>query len=76
MMNSSSTPAIAVAAARMDREAFESQEDLELVLGDLDAQRLVPVDVWGAVIVALDHHVAVRMQFGILPFRAVHLVQR
>ena len=55
-------PAVAMAAARMDRQALEPQEDLDLVLGDLDAQLLVPVDVRGAVIVALDVDVAVGVQ--------------
>src|SRR5207248_8437339 len=54
--------AVAMAAARMDREAFEAEEELDLVLGDLDAQLLVPVDVRGAVVVALDAHVAVRVR--------------
>jgi hypothetical protein len=30
-------PAVAVAAARMDGNAFEPQEDLDLILSDLDA---------------------------------------
>src|SRR2546430_11150170 len=68
--------AVAMAAARMDREAFEAEEELDLVLGDLDAQLLVPVDVRGAVVVALDAHVAVRVQFGFLPVPAVHIPGR
>ena len=47
-------PTFAVPAARMDRQALEVQEDLDLVLGDLDPQLLVAVDVRGAVVVALD----------------------
>ena len=54
----------------MDRQALEVQEDLDLVLGDLDAQLLVPMDVRGAVIVAFDVHVAVGMQRGVLPLPA------
>ena len=54
-----------LSAARMDRQAFELQEDLDLVLGDLDAQLLVPVDVRGAVVVAIDVDVAVGMQLGV-----------
>ena len=69
-------PAVAMAAARMDRQALEPQEDLDLVLGDLDAQLLVPVDVRGAVIVALDVDVAVGVQLGVLPFPAVHAPDR
>ncbi|MBK7250680.1 MAG: hypothetical protein IPI06_07360 [Gammaproteobacteria bacterium] len=60
-------PAIAMAAARMDRQAFEPQEDLDLVPGELDPQLLVPVDVRGAVVVALDIDVAVSVQLGLLP---------
>ena len=54
--------AVTMAAARMDREAFEAEEELDLVLGDLDAQLLVPVDVRGAVVVALDGDIAVGVQ--------------
>lgn len=65
--------AVAVAAARMDRQSFEPQEDLDLVLGDLDAHLLVPMDVRRAVIVALDVHVTVRVQGGVLPVRALEV---
>ena len=66
--------AIAMAAARMEREALESEEDLNLVLGELDSQLLVPMDMRGAVVVAFDDHVTVGMEFRVLPFPAVHLV--
>ena len=69
-------PAIAMTASGMDRQALELQEDLDLVLGDLDAQLLVPMDVRGAVIVALDVHVAVGMQLGVFPLPAVHIPDR
>ena len=46
------------------------QEDLDLVLGDLDPQLLVAVDMRGAVIVALDADVAVGVQLGVLPLPA------
>ena len=46
----------------MDRQALEVQEDLDLVLGDLDSQLLVAMDVRGAVVVALDGDVAVGVQ--------------
>jgi hypothetical protein len=59
--------AIAVATAWMDRQALEVQENLDLVLGDFDAQFFVAVDVWGAVIVTLDGHITVRMQRGVFP---------
>src|ERR1700686_5736366 len=65
-----------MAASRMDRQTFEPQEDLDLVLGDLDAQLLVPVDVGCAVIVALEVDVAVGMQLRVLPFPAVHVPDR
>src|SRR5437016_6057082 len=65
-----------MAAARMDREAFEAEEELDLVVGDLDAQLLVPVDVRGAVVVALDGDIAVGVQFGFLPVPAVHIPDR
>jgi hypothetical protein len=41
-------PAVFVTAARMDRQALEIQEDLDLVLGDLDSQLLVPRWICGA----------------------------
>jgi hypothetical protein len=56
-----------LATARMDRQAFKTQKYLDVVLGDLDAQLLVPMDVWRAVIVALDIYVAIGVQRGVLP---------
>src|SRR3569833_66657 len=60
----------------MDRQALKAQEDLDLVLGDLDAQLLVSVDMRGAVIVALDVYITVRMQGGVLPVRALKVPDR
>ena len=57
----------------MDRQALELQEDLDLVLGDLDAQLLVPMDVRCAVVVAIDVDVAVGVQLRRLPLPAVVL---
>ena len=68
--------AIAMAAARMDRQTLEPQEDLDLILGDLDTQLLVPMDVRGAVVVALDIDVAVGVQLGVFPFREVYVPDR
>src|SRR5579864_8425289 len=62
-----------MAAARMHRQPFELQEDLDMVLGDLDAQFLVPMDVRRAVIISLDVHVTVRMQSGVLPVRILQV---
>jgi hypothetical protein len=66
-------PAFFVPTARMDREAFEVQEDLDLVLGDLDPQLLVAMDMWGAVVVTLDADITVGVQRRVLPFAAVEL---
>ena len=51
----------------MDREALERQEDLNLVLGELDAQALVAMDMRRAVIHRFDVHVAVGVQRGLFP---------
>jgi hypothetical protein len=67
-------PAIAVAAARMDRQAFEVQEDLDVVLGELDAQLLVPMDVRSAVEHGLHEHIAVGMERCGEPLAAVDVV--
>src|ERR1022692_2771348 len=65
-----------MAASRMDCQAFEPQEDLHLGLRDLDAQLLVPVDVWRAVIVALEVDVAVGMELCVLPLPTLHVPDR
>jgi len=57
-------PAIAITAARMSGQPVEVQEDLVPVLSLL----LLPVDMRGAVIVALDRDVAVGVECGDLPF--------
>src|SRR6185437_7488863 len=44
-----------------------------MALGSLDAQLLVAVDVRGTVIVALDVHVTVRVQGGVLPVRVLQV---
>src|SRR5436305_1164893 len=60
----------------MDRQALEVQEDLDLVLGDFDAQFLVPVDVWRAVVVPLDVHITVWMQRGVFPISEIDVPVR
>ena len=65
--------AIAMTAARMDRQALEVQEDLDVVFGDLDPQFLVSMDVRGAVLIALDVDVTVRVQRRVLPFGILQL---
>jgi hypothetical protein len=69
-------PAVALATAVMDRQAFELQEDLDLVVRELDAQLLVPMDVRGAVVIPVDVHVAVRVQCRLFPFAAVEVSER
>src|SRR6185437_9455449 len=68
--------AIAMATARVDRQALEVQEDLYVALGNLDAQLLVAVDVRSTVIVALDVHVTVRVQGGVFPVRVLQVPDR
>jgi len=60
-------------AAWMDGQALEVEEDLNMVLGDFDPKLLVPVDMRGAVIVALDADVAIGVQLRFLPLPAVEL---
>ena len=59
----------------MDRQPLELQEDLNLVLGELDPQLFVPVDVGGAVIVPFDRDVAVGVELGFLPLPAVYVAE-
>jgi hypothetical protein len=66
-------PTFFVPTARVDGKALEVQEDLHLVLGDLDPQLLVPVDMRGAVVVALDADITVGVQLCLLPLPAVEL---
>jgi hypothetical protein len=68
--------AIPVAAARVDGQALELEKDLDVMHGHLDAQQLAPMDVWGAVIDALQLDVAVGMEFGVLPLSHVKLHDR
>ena len=49
------------ATAGMDREALQVQEDLDLVLGKLDSQRFVTMDVRCTVVIALHGEVAIGM---------------
>jgi hypothetical protein len=74
--NRRNTPAFFVPTVRMDRETFEGQEDLDRVLGDLDPQLLMTMDMRGAVIVALDADMTVGVQRRVLPFAAVELALR
>ena len=60
----------------MDGEPFEIEEDLDVVLGELDSQCFVTMDVRRVVIVALDGDVAVGVQLGVFPLPAVELDAR
>lgn len=51
-------------AARIAR-GLQIQEDLDVVLGELEAQLLAAVDVWRAVKHRLHKHITIRMQLRI-----------
>ncbi|MGH7593239.1 MAG: hypothetical protein ACRELE_05245, partial [Gemmatimonadales bacterium] len=50
---------------RMDCEPLEIEKDLHVMLGELDSQRFVTMDVRRAVIVTLDGNVAVGVQLRV-----------
>jgi len=71
------TSTVFMARAGVHGEPIELQEDLDLVLGELHAQRLVPVDVRRAVIIPLDVEITIRVQLCIPPLtRITHERQR
>src|SRR5208283_5396492 len=65
-----------LATSRMDRQAFEIEEDLDMVLRELDSQLFAAVDMRGAVIIAIDGDITVRMQLRRFPLAAVVLDAR
>ncbi len=60
----------------MDSQALKVQNDLDMLLGELEPQFLMPVDMRGAVIVALYGEVAIWMQLCLFPFAGGELILR
>ena len=56
-------PTLLVPTAWVDGQTLEVEEDLNMVIGDFDLKLLVPMDMRGAVIIALDAHIAVSVEF-------------
>jgi hypothetical protein len=55
----------------VDRQALEVQEDLHMVLGELDSQLFVSMDMRSAVVIAIDGEVTVGVQLRRFPLAAV-----
>jgi len=60
-----------VAAARVDRQTLELQEDLHMMLGHFDPQHFAAVDMRGTVVDALELDVAVGMELRLAPLANV-----
>lgn len=58
----------------MQGDTLQPQEDLDLVLGELDTQALVPMDVRSAVVHRFHVHIAVRVQRGVFPFTGIEVL--
>src|SRR5260221_3573362 len=65
-----------VPTARVDRKALEMEEDFDLVLGDLDPQLLVAVDIRSAAVVSIYDYITVSVQRRVLSFSALELILR